>query len=272
MHWLIPQQASITHQGQTVLIFNCTKAAAEFFSATRKGKKITPVEVAPEKIIPESNDGQWQWLVHVVNVRGKKVVVMMEHQTRFSITLSGLKKGNEADFLNAFELHLSVNMDIMMSAVNAESQAFEGSVERYREQHTSRAFYLRGDRSVQSHINDVVWHFRNAADSQGEVPAEADLIEFDIFSNELLRQRKAAKTYFYPQREFSHAWLRHYAQYSTTQADACIDHLKAKARADFAARHPALISPTEHTDASLSSGAPTVHRNNIIQLDAYRKK
>ncbi len=99
-----------------------------------------------------------------------------------------------------------------------------------------------------------------------------DLIGLDAFANQLLRKRKAEKDYFYPQREFLHAWLRHYGEYSTAQADACIDSLKAKERADFAARHPDLIPQTEHMDTSLSSDAHTDLSNNVIALDAYRKK
>jgi len=120
----------------------------------------------------------------------------MDYQTRFSITLSALKKGDNQSFLNNLEHHLTVHIHEMMISVNA---------------------------------------------------------------NPLLRKRKAEKDYFTPQHEFLHAWLIHYGEYSTAQADRCIDLLKAKERADFAARHPGLVAPTEHAD-------------NVISLDAYKKK
>lgn len=44
----------ITRQGQTMLTLNCTKAAAEFFSTTKKGKKTSPLETAPKQSIAES--------------------------------------------------------------------------------------------------------------------------------------------------------------------------------------------------------------------------
>lgn len=61
-----------------MLIFNCTKATAEFFSVMRQGKKHTFIEPAPHKSIaesvespvfpddidPQENGGfQWQWVV-----------------------------------------------------------------------------------------------------------------------------------------------------------------------------------------------------------------
>lgn len=274
-----------------MLTFNCTKAAAVFFSTTHKGKKISPIEPAPHKTIAdsiaESSDSlQWQWLVHAIKVKGKNVLVAMDYQTRFSITLSALKKGDEASFLNNFEHHLTVHVHEMMTSVNADAHAIDISLERYRHLHNSRAFYLRGDRSVQAHINDVVWHFRHWVDNSsddcfnnlGGVPTGVDLIGQDVFANQLLRKRKAEKNYFTPQREFLHTWLRHYGEYNTAQADACIDSLNAKERADFAARHPDLIASSdlmpasEKTAPSLPSDAHTDFGNNVISLDAYRKK
>ncbi|OUS25998.1 hypothetical protein A9Q99_19670 [Gammaproteobacteria bacterium 45_16_T64] len=247
-----------------MLTLNCTKAAADFFSTTKKGKKTSPLEAAPKQSIPESIPEpnaplQWQWLVHAIKVNGKNVLIAMDYQTRFSITLSALKKGDDQSFLNSLEHHLTVHIHEMMIAVNASPQTIEASLERYLHQHQGCAFYLRGDRSVQAHINDVAWHFRHWVEDWRRVPTGVDLIGLDIFVNQLLRKRKAEKNYFTPQHEFLHAWLIHYGEYCTAQADECIDRLKAKERADFAARHPDLVTPTEHAD-------------NVISLDAHRKK
>tara|TARA_R110001583_G_scaffold9433_4_gene44764 strand:+ start:10660 stop:10839 length:180 start_codon:yes stop_codon:yes gene_type:complete len=37
-----------------MLVFNCTKAATEFFTVTRQGNKISCIEPAPHKTIAES--------------------------------------------------------------------------------------------------------------------------------------------------------------------------------------------------------------------------
>lgn len=256
-----------------MLILNCTKAAADFFSTIKKGKKISPIDPAPEQTIAESNDPeQWQWLVHAIKVKGKNVLVAMDYQTRFCITLSALKKGDDISFMNNFEQHLTVHVNEVMTSVNADSQAIDISLERYRHQHNRCAFYLRGDRSVQAHINDVVWHFRRCVDDWGDVPTEVNLINFDIFANQILRKRKAEKDYFIPQHEFLHAWLKHYGEYSTAQADACINSLNAKERAAFVARHPELYQSREPTDTRYLKGDHASPSNNVIVLDAYRKK
>ncbi len=104
----------------------------------------------------------------------------------------------------------------------------------------------------------------------------------DAFANQLIRKRKTEKDYFTPQHEFLHAWLKHYGEHNSFQADACIDILKAKERADFAAQypelsHPELINPRESSDTLCLTGDHTVannveSNNNVIALDAYRKK
>ncbi len=259
-----------------MLIFNCTKAATDFFSSTKKGKKISAIETAPHKTISESAEcskpHQWQWLVHTIKVKGKNVIIVMDYQSRFGITLSALEKGDDIDFLNNFEHHLTVHVLEMMASINADSQAIDYSLEHYRHQHNSRAFYLRGDRSVQSHVNDVASHFRSWADEMGEVPIEVDLIAFDDFANQLPRKRKAEKDYFVPQHEFLHAWLTRYGEYNVAQAEACIEKLKAKERADFSVRHPNLIPPSKPTEALHSTDTHAASSNNVISLDTYRKK
>jgi len=254
-----------------MLIFNCTKAAADFFSTTQKGKKISSLEPAPEQTIAETNDPQqWQWLVHAVKVKGKHVLVVMDYQTRFSITLSALKKGDDVAFTTAFEHNLLVHIYEMMRSVDADLQGIGTSIERYGHHHQNCIFYLRGDRSVQAHINDVLWHFRNGVDNRGGILTGADLIALDTYVNQIMRKRKGEKDYFYPQREWLHAWLRHYGGHTTAQADACIDELKAKERADFAARHPGLIPPNREMESTVPSAEPDL--SNVISIDAYRKK
>jgi len=254
-----------------MLNFNCTKAAADFFSSTKKGEKISPLESAPEQTIAEPNNPlQWQWLVHAIKVKAKNVLVVMDYQCRFSISLPGLKKGDDTAFLHAFEQQLTLHVHAMMRSVDADPQVILASLERYHQQHYDRAFYLRGDRSVQAHINDVAWHFRNGVDNKGVIPTGDGLIALDTFANQIMRKRKGEKDYFYPQREWLHAWLRHYGEYSAAQADACIDELKAKERADFAARHPGLIPPNREMESTVPSAEPD--HSNVISLDAYRKK
>ena len=39
-----------------MLVFNCTKAAVDFFTVTRKGEKVSDLEPAPHKSIAERSE------------------------------------------------------------------------------------------------------------------------------------------------------------------------------------------------------------------------
>ena len=81
-----------------MIIFNCTKAAAEFFTVIHKKEKITCIESAPYKTIPESISNiafgatQWHWVVHCVYIKKTKYLMVMDYQSRFCITFIAGKK------------------------------------------------------------------------------------------------------------------------------------------------------------------------------------
>ena len=268
-----------------MLIFNCTKAAADFFTSTKKGKKSSPIEPAPYKTIAESiamadvstdSEHQWHWLVHAKKVKRKNVLIVMDYQSRFAITLTGLKKGNELPFLKLFEHHLTVHvheiMALLADSVADNALAIKNSLKQYFNQHNSCAFYQRGDRSVQSHINDVLWHFEYSVDEMGEVFEGVDLIGFDAYVNRLLRKRQDEKDYFYPQHEFLHGSLTHYGEYSESEADSLLDGLQAQERAEFQAQFDGIEDLNMQAEPPSLSDVHSDMSDNVISLDSYRKK
>lgn len=264
-----------------MLIFNCTKAAADFFTSTKKSKKISPIESAPHKTIAESieayhsesnNEQQWHWLVHAKKVKRKNVLIVMEYQSRFSLTLTGLKKGDELAFLNLFEHHLTVHIHETMSLVTENPQVIEDSLDSYHRQHHSCAFYQRGDRSVQSHINDVFWHFEQVVMESGNVLQNVDLIGFDTYANRILRNLKNKNDYFYPQHELLRSWLINYGHYSKGQSNNIIENLQAQERAQAQSLFDDIIElPQEQEDDDLLEEIFN-NNNNVVSLDAFRKK
>ncbi|WP_435248862.1 hypothetical protein ACMAZD_05640 [Vibrio sp. nBUS_14] len=61
-----------------MLVFNCTKAAADFFTVKRNGKKISPLEAPPTDSVSGSEVANVlnaptvpisSWLVHAFNAR-----------------------------------------------------------------------------------------------------------------------------------------------------------------------------------------------------------
>ena len=284
-----------------MLVFNCTKAATAFFTKTRKGVKYSPVKTAPEKTIagslqsptrsPKDNHNKdqaligeskhWHWLVHAIKVKRKSVLVLMEYESRFAMTFTGLKKGDTQAFLNMFKQHLSFHIHELLPLVLSDPRQLDSSVDLYYQLHHSNVFYQRGDRSVQSHINDVAWHIEMTADEMGELPAGIDLIGFDSYINHTLRSHKGGKDYFVPQQAFLHQWLCEYSSCSRAQADQKIKALQEQEKARYQAMHNSMFDVfTDNATAEMEALITELddmnvkhnHENNVIQVDFSRKK
>ncbi|MBU2871112.1 hypothetical protein [Colwellia sp. E2M01] len=281
-----------------MLVFNCTKAAADFFTTTKNGNKFSCIEPAPEKNIPYDDikpanvnvlsthtafgntESPWQWLVHVVKVKRKNIVIVMDCHSRFSMTFSGIKKGDELAFLNMFEHHITLHITQMMSVFADIPGAVEedvtdeifDSIECYNNMHTNCAFHQRGDRSVQATLNDVVWHFEQQAHEFGYIAEDFGLIKFDDFINQMLRKNKSDKQYFSPHHRFLKAWLTDYTDNNTQEIARKITDFKAIERSIYQEikEH---IEYAEHItqnkqDVENTEAIP----DNVISLDSYREK
>ena len=287
-----------------MLVFNCTKAAAEFFSISRKNTRVSPLEKAPEKTIAESiqanspqsnplptdikpaSNIQWHWLVHAVKIKRQNVLILMDYHSRFAMTFTCLKKGDDSAFLQMFQQHLNFHIHELLPQVLPDPGVIHTSFEQYRQVHAEHVFYRRGDRSVQGHINDVSWHIEMTADEMGELPTGINLIAFDCYINNTIRNSKGKKGYFIPLQDFLHQWLYRFAGFSQAQADKLIKELQKKEKARYQAMHNSMCDIVADTieakhlsgevEAMLMSqinGKPaTGDRNNVIQVDFSQKK
>jgi hypothetical protein len=263
-----------------MLIFNCTKIAKDFFSkkSVVKGKKSDDAicEKAPHNTIDLSEEHfdeqfaqrtvrPWQWVVHVIKVKRKNVIIAMDHNARFTITLTGIKKGDYKSFLAQFEIHLKVQLWELLATVLNNKKQVTDSIDDYFSNFRQCIFYARGDRSVQAHINDVAWHFQNYYDSPNEIPVGEELLSFDNFANELLRKTKTHPDYFIPEVNFLHRALIEVAQISQANASKVIDQFKLQRREEFKAKM--LLAESE----TLSPASNAKSNNNVISLEKYRK-
>ncbi|WDE11980.1 DUF6933 domain-containing protein [Thalassomonas haliotis] len=289
-----------------MLVFNCTKAAAEFFTTVRKGTKISPLKPAPEKTIAASlqeknrqstsrerhlealvqNKSQWHWLVHAIKVKRKNVLILMDYHSRFAMTFTGLKKGDNSGFLKVFAQHLNFHIQELIPQVITDPDVIKASFEQYKRTHSSNTFYQRGDRSVQSHINDVSWHIEMTADEIGELPAGIDLIAFDCYINNTIRNRKGKTGYFVPLQSFLHQWLCQYGGLSQAQADKLISALQEKEKARYQAMHHNMFDvvtdsiEAEHINgeveailmSQIQGKSATGNENNVIRVDFSKGK
>lgn len=206
-----------------MLVFNCTKAAAEFFTVTRQGKKCSDLEPAPHKTIAESVETpvfpedidpqengrfQWQWVVHCVSIKRKKYLMVMDYQSRFCITLLAGKKGDIYDFLNTFEPMLKACFHSAASEQGTDETEIAHCLDHYDREVKSCAFHARSDRSVQAHLNDVLWHLERHCYEDGMLLDDVDLLGFNLFANQFPRNSKHKKSSFFPNEELVMQWRK----------------------------------------------------------------
>ncbi|PHM27984.1 DUF6933 domain-containing protein [Xenorhabdus innexi] len=200
-----------------MLVFNCTKAAVEFFTLTRKGEKISPLESAPTPLITDTTHNEHmvsQWLVHTIKVQRKSVLIAMHIHTRYAMVFCEIKKGNWQAFLSMFIERLFNNMQFLGEKFEmCDKASFEHMLKRFLKMHSKPYFCQRGDRSVQRHINDVAWHFDYHVYEIDEFPKDREqAASFDKWVNSLLRNTKQSKDYFHPEEAMFIEWMQRYQQ------------------------------------------------------------
>lgn len=198
-----------------MLVFNCTKTAAEFFTVTRQGKKQSPLEPSPTpKVGDKQNENQLvsAWLVHAIKVQCKNVLIAMHVQTRYAMVFTGLRKGDWAEFFNQWLERLFNNMQFFGEEFElCDEASFHTMFNQFIRLHPKPYFCQRGDRSVQSHINDVAWHFEHRVHQIGSLPdGQEQCASFDEWVNDIIRSTKKQKDYFHPDEEMFLHWISEY--------------------------------------------------------------
>lgn len=204
--------------GNNGLVFNCTKAASEFFSVTRKGLKLSNIEPAPDKTIAESvndpvinntinNNFQWQWVVHCVSVKRKKYFMVMDYHSRFCLTFLAGKKGDQYQFLNDFKCFLRSTVKCIANESGMSELDAEICVNNCEQNLNSLAFHNRSDASVLAHLNDIQWRLKRVCCENGMLVEDVDLLGFNLLMSQYLRKTKNKKDYFSPGDCFLHLCL-----------------------------------------------------------------
>ncbi|WP_305812861.1 DUF6933 domain-containing protein [Photobacterium leiognathi] len=205
-----------------MLVFNCTKAAADFFTVKRNGKKVSPLEAPPTDSISNSEPvdafstqpPMSAWLVHAVNVQRKKVLIAMHVETRYSMVFVGIQKGDWFEFTNQLLERLFNNMQFFGEEFEmCDEESFEEMFNEFIKLHPKPYFCQHGDRSVQSHINDVAWQFENRVYQAGSLPeGHEQSASFDEWINSLIRSTKQKNDHFHPDEEMFIDWMQTYSK------------------------------------------------------------
>ncbi len=191
-----------------MLVLNGSKA----FATLMKGQLVDP----PSKTIAEDPDSSMQWVLHNVVIMNKNCVIAMELQTRYSMIFIDEKDADLSTFIPRFILRLVTEMSILFDMPFSQ---LETHMEQFIKKHPQTLVCQRNDRSVQSHINDVVWNLENHCHEMGTLPVDMDeLMNLEVFINQLLRSVKGSKDYFHPYEKMKALWQQQFPDLSQESA------------------------------------------------------
>ena len=264
-----------------MLIFNCSKAAADFFTVTRQKKKQSPLVAAPTETTDERGTPQAptsQWLVHAIKINRKHVLVVMHVHTRYAMVFSGIKKGDWIEFLNRMVERLFNNMQFFGEEFAlCDDESFNNMLARFIAFHGKPCFCQRGDRSVQSHINDVAWHFENRVYEEGCLPNnQQQAASFDAWMNNYLRKTKQQSDYFYPDEEMFIDWISTYGDLHPSEQERLHSYftsLRRKSLSDITEPERLKASQAEmdaEVDELMRSEASRELPDNVIDFQSAK--
>lgn len=170
------------------------------------------IEPAPEYPIHDTSGHTMQWVFHAFKERRKNCVIAMHAFSRYCILFVGLKKQTAAQFFQLFFERLFNEM-IFLCAI--ESPEVQPMVDSLLSQHRRFVLCQRNDRSVQTHINEVIMDFRCELDEIGQLPQHNDeMYSFGCYANNIWRKTAKDSDYFRPPERMKEYWLKSFVHTS----------------------------------------------------------
>jgi hypothetical protein len=197
----IPERTPVS----LMLIFDCTQATCDFFSKKVKGKVVSQLQLSsPEDSLQDVGSSLYpaeRWQLHVTKFGRTNVLLAMEVDTRYAMLFVSLKRNDFEGFFQQF-LERYLGVMALMSAnmqLSLPPQAqLQQHITRWEQSLRDVHFFKRNDRSVQTHINQVLDLAAYPAYARQSIPVEfQELIEFDELANRFLRAVRGSE-YFYP--------------------------------------------------------------------------
>lgn len=110
--------------------------------------------------------------------------------------------------------------------------------------HDAVTFLVRGDRSCNSHITQIVSHYGYTYSRVGGYPHnEEEAMSYDLFQNGMLRNRKGAADYFNPKHEMLSRYLYDYMGWDDGKVLAAIAKVRAVDRMGLDAMVREVLNP-----------------------------
>ncbi|MBV8045894.1 MAG: hypothetical protein JO171_01990, partial [Paludibacterium sp.] len=178
-----------------MFLFNCTQNAANQLHRRQNSQTKTWITAPPEALTARA----WRWQLHAATIRRKRVFVAMEHKTHFALLLWDIKRGDGAAVFKQMLEHIGNQARLLSAWLEILSvPATETALTHMMDAHRQFAFVVGDiDRSVQSHINDVIQQVESLAAHYGLPQNIQATMAWEWTVNDNLCSQRGGE-YFYP--------------------------------------------------------------------------
>jgi len=182
-----------------MFVFNCTQNFRDHVCSVVN-------EIADDSAV---SNHLTQWVVHSFQVKRKNCVVAMHAMSRYSILFANIKKIDSDSFFRLFMYRLYSEMNYLCGLDDITGQDVLKKLNNYPKFNYCKSY----NRSVQAHINDVIFHFRDQIEQAGRLPKDDDeLFSSGYYVNRFLRSTFEDQDYFYPEERMVDFWKKSYVE------------------------------------------------------------
>ena len=190
-----------------MFVFNCTQNFRDQICSTIN-------EITEESGVSDSLN---QWVVHSFQVKRKNCVVAMHVMSRYSILFTNIKKIDPDSFFRLFMFRLYNEMNFLCGLDCDTSQRVLKKINIDADFSYCKSY----NRSVQAHMNDVIFHFRDQIELAGRLPKDDDeLFSSGYYVNRLLRSTFEDQDYFYPEERMVNFWKQSFVEQPDVQKES----------------------------------------------------
>jgi len=201
-----------------MLVFNCTKAAANFLSS-RKSQNLTPlIQAVPEfdiEHIGSSEQPISQWLVQHTKELDQDILYVCHVQHRFTMVFTEVEKGNWLSFMQCFwerlVNHIAWFVDEMPFDIKSTPQDWMDNIRIVHSPNGERAtFCQRYSPSVNASVSRFRSSFETALYEIACFPDNEEAAGFEFNENARIHFSGSRNGMFYPAHELFCEFLETY--------------------------------------------------------------
>lgn len=176
------------------------------------------------------------FVVQALKIRNTVSLIAIEYESRWVSVIHQVKRGDIEDFISRLHNRIINGVASLCRDSRMITQKnLEKSIAMYLEDQRGVCFYLRSDRSCNSHIAQTARQYKELIKIAGYPPVEELGLVFDMTENETIRSVNGSKDYFYPTGVMLANYLKKYMIFSADKIEQVIKaiHDKTLSGPDF---------------------------------------